>query len=658
MSRRHVPGANLALKVALSLVLGGVLSGCAAPRVPQGPTVLPLSEPPRPLSLHPQAPPEPPRETWRLDPTQPPATRPMAAGAIVAPRLKINISLDNAPIAAAADAVLGEALGRSYRVDPGVQGNVSVRLIGDLTEAEVLGLFDQALRSTGAAMTAGSGGSIAVVPARNAPAFSSVAPGEGGPTAYLTGGLAVYRARHLGAAEIAKLLEPLAEGGARVRADAAREQIYISGSPAMVGSLTRAAGIFDVDWLAGRSVQFYPMRRAAAKAVADDVQKVMGGASGPVGSQVELIVIDRLNALIVAAKSPELLDQTLVWVQRLDQSAEPSDRRLRVVRLSNLSATDLAKTLAELFARAPVPGTVAGPNRPRADGSLTADERSNSILMFADDAEYQSLLEVVRQLDVPAPQILIEATVAEVTLNNQLKYGVQAFLDGGKLTGGLSASDSAVGASGFPGLSLRYLNGDFRAVLNALSTVTDVELISTPRILVTANETATLQVGDQVPVITQSSQNTDVNSRVINSVVYRDTGVVLTVTPRVGEGGRIFIDIAQEVSDVTDTVSSNIDSPTIQQRRFNTHIQVDDGQVVALGGLLRSGRTRGAAGLPILSRAPIIGGLFGQTTRNDRQTELVVFLKPQLIVTRSEADRVTDEIAARIKALGFGREGR
>jgi len=643
--------------VALSAL--ALLSGCAAPRVPHGQVTLPVAVPPHPANPRPEAPPEAPREGWRMDAAQPPVTRPLPPNTIVAPRLKINIALEQAPIAAAADAVLGEALGRSFRVDPTVQGVVSIRLIGDLTEAEILAQFDQALRATGAALTGGAGGGVAIVPARSAPTFSSVTPGDGSPVAYLTGGLAVYQARNLGAGELAKLLEPLAEGGARVRADPGRQQVYLSGSPSMVGSLARAAAIFDVDWLAGRSVQFYPMRRAAAKAVADDVQKVMGGAAGPVGSQVELIVVDRLNALIVTAKSPELLDQTLQWVQRLDQPAEPSDRRLRVVRLTNLGASDFAKTLSELFARAPTPGSVVGPNRPRADGAITADDRSNSILMFADDAEYQSVLEIVRQLDVPAQQIMIEATIAEVTLNNQLKYGVQAFLDSGKLTGGLSASDSAAGATGFPGLALRYVNGDFRAVLNALSTVTDVELISTPRILVTANETATLQVGDQVPIITQSSQATDTsNARIVNSVAYRDTGVVLTVTARVGEGGRIFIDIAQEVSDVTDTVTSGIDSPTIQQRRFNTHIQVDDGQVVALGGLLRSSRTRGATGLPILSRAPIIGGLFGQTTRNDRQTELVVFLKPQLVETRSEADRITDELAARIKALGFGRAGR
>lgn len=644
--------------LALSL-LASALSGCAAPRVPHGPIVLPASAPPHPANPRPEAAPEAPREGWRQDAAVPPTTRPLPPNAIVAPRLKINIALERAPIAAAADAVLGEALGRSFRVDPGVQGEVSIRLVGELTEAEILAQFDQALRASGAALAGGVGGGVAIVPVRSAPTFSSISPGDGSPVAYLTGGLAVYQARNIGAAELAKLLEPLAEGGARLRADPGRQQVYISGSPAMVGSLARAAAIFDVDWLAGRSVQFYPMRRAAAKAVADDLQKVMGGASGPVGSQVEVIVVDRLNALILTAKSPELLDQTLSWVQRLDQPAEPSDRRLRVVRLTNLASADFAKTLSELFARAPIPGTVVGPNRARSDGAITADERSNSILMFADDAEYQSVLEIVRQLDVPAQQIMIEATIAEVTLNNQLKYGVQAFLDGGKLTGGLSASDTAAGASGFPGLSLRYLNGDFRAALNALSTVTDVELISTPRILVTANETATLQVGDQVPIITQSSQATDTsNARIVNSVAYRDTGVVLTVTARVGEGGRIFIDIAQEVSDVTDTITSGIDSPTIQQRRFNTHIQVDDGQVVALGGLLRSSKTRGATGLPVLSRAPIIGGLFGQTTRNDRQTELVVFLKPQLVETRSEADRITDEISARIKALGFGRAGR
>jgi general secretion pathway protein D len=255
--------------------------------------------------------------------------------------------------------------------------------------------------------------------------------------------------------------------------------------------------------------------------------------------------------------------------------------------------------------------------------------------------------------------VLIEATVAEVTLNDTLRFGVQWFIDtGGGGSIAFSTGEDASVPSSFPGLSVRYLGGDYRFVLNALSSVTDVQVLSTPRILVLANETANLQVGDQVPVVTQQAVGIDEDSRIINSVEYRDTGVVLKVTPRVGDRGRMFIEIEQEVSEVAGTTTSDIDSPTIQQRRFNTHVQVEDGQVIALGGLIRSNNNVGDTGVPLLKDLPVLGGLFRARNRTTRQTELVVFLRPRIVRTRNDAEAVTEELAGRLEALGMRRDAR
>ncbi len=245
---------------------------------------------------------------------------------------------------------------------------------------------------------------------------------------------------------------------------------------------------------------------------------------------------------------------------------------------------------------------------------MTADPRTNALILLADDAEYRNVLDIVRELDAPPPQVLIEATIAEVTLNDRLRFGVQWFLDDGDLTGGFSSGSNDDAAPSFPGFSLRYANLDVRAVLNALSTVTDVQLVSTPRVLVLSNETAELQVGDQVPIITQTAVGLNDDSRILNSVQYRDTGVVLSVTPRVSESGRMFIEIEQEVSEVAGTTTSDIDSPTIQQRRLSTRIQVEDGQLVVLGGLLRSSTNLGDTGVPYLSRIPGLCSGRGTTT--------------------------------------------
>jgi general secretion pathway protein D len=290
---------------------------------------------------------------------------------------------------------------------------------------------------------------------------------------------------------------------------------------------------------------------------------------------------------------------------------------------------------------------------------VTADPRSNSVILYASDAEYQNLLQIVRRLDVPPPQILIEGTVAEVRLNDKLNLGVQWFLQNDpKVSGGYATVGNGNLNLTFPGLSLQYLGPDFKVVINALSSVTDVEVVSTPRLLVLANETATLQVGDQVPIITQSATGDQQNSLTVNSVNYRDTGVLLTVTPRVGEGGRIFIDIEQEVSDVSETTTSDINSPTISQRKFRTQIAVDNGQVIALGGLIRSTRTKGDSGVPLLSQIPFAGALFRERANVKGRTELVVFLKATLVRDRADADRVTKDIASGLTTLGFGRDRR
>jgi general secretion pathway protein D len=658
---------------AAMLALAGV-AGCAdMATTTSGRPTLPHASPPKPpppdapATTAPENPAE--LEPWREEAAKPPlaANAPQTALRTPAPRVTISVTLDRAPIAAAAEAVLGDALQRSYRVDPAVTGEVSVKLVGEMTEADILTTFDQALRSSGAALIDSPGGGVAVVPVKDAPVFSMPADDQSTPAAEVAGGIAIYGARNLGAEEIVKLLTPLAQGHADVRADEAQEHVFISGDPATVNALARAAALFDVDWLRGRSFEFYPLRYASAAAVSDDVEKVLGGHDGPIGSQVELITIDRLNAIIVAAKSSDLLDQTVHWIQRLDQPASPSEQRLRVVRLDNLVATDFVKTISDLFARAPVAGSVVGPNRPGSMASVTADPRSNSVIMYADDAEYQSLLSIVRQLDVTPPQVLIEATVAEVQLNDQLQFGVQWYLQSlpsvaGGFLAGTAASGTATPVAGsppispsFPGLNLTYMGTNVQVALNALSTITEVQLLATPRMLVLANDTATLEVGSSVPIITSSSSGIQANSLVVNSVDYRDTGVVLTVTPRVGANGEIYIDVQQEVSDVAATTTSDIDSPTIEQRKFHTQIAVESGQVVAIGGLIQTNRTKTQSGVPGVSQIPLLGALFRQRQDTHTRDELVVFLKPTLVRSRSEADAITDELAASLRSAGYGR---
>jgi general secretion pathway protein D len=170
--------------------------------------------------------------------------------------------------------------------------------------------------------------------------------------------------------------------------------------------------------------------------------------------------------------------------------------------------------------------------------------------------------------------------------------------------------------------------------------------------MVLNNHTASLDVGDQVPVVTASSTSTiGTNAPIVNSVDYRDTGVILKVTPRVNAGGLVLLDIDQEVSDVATTSSSTINSPTIQQRKFSTSIAVQDGQTVALGGLIRDNATRGRSGVPFLNAIPFVGWLAGQQLKTENRTELIILLTPRVVRTATDADAVTEELRRKIQAI-------
>lgn len=652
----------------------GLLTACETPRaIRPDLAVIPLNRPAAPAEA---SPPIEAREiddmSWRIENA---ALAPAAPAVQSSPSRTFNVVFDQAPIAAIADAVLGQSLRRSFRIDPSVQGTLTYSLTGRMNEAQALSSLDRALRSVNAALIA-EGAGYAIVPSAQAGRLSAPPVFAQGAADGLAGS-AVYQARSIGAAEIARLLEPLAGEAATVRADPGREQVYISGDPTTVNALIRTARSLDVDWLQGKSLQFFPVRYATPADIAADIRQVFGGPDGPLGNQIQFIELSRLNGLLVIARSPDGLDRAAEWIGRFDRAPAPASRRLRSIPLANLEAEQFVTTLSALLGtggasstpeapaagQAPPPTPAAGAAS-TADASavsmgstgglrITADARTNALILLADDAEYRNVLDIVRELDAPPPQVLIEATIAEVTLNDRLRFGVQWFFDDGDFTGGFSSGSDDDAASSFPGLAIRYLNLDVRAVLNALSAVTDVQLISTPRILVLSNESAELQVGDQVPIITQTAVGLNNDSRILNSVQYRDTGVVLSVTPRVTESGRMFIEIAQEVSEVSGTTSSEIDSPTIQQRRLSTRIQVEDGQLVVLGGLLRSSRSLGDTGVPYLSRIPALGALFRTRDTTQRQTELVMFLRPTVIRARSDIDAITDEMVGRLQALGL-----
>jgi general secretion pathway protein D len=286
---------------------------------------------------------------------------------------------------------------------------------------------------------------------------------------------------------------------------------------------------------------------------------------------------------------------------------------------------------------------------------IVADDSKNAILMEATLADYRRIMKVIATLDVVPNQVLIDATIAEITLNDDLKFGVRWSLQGKAAS--YSFTDDASGALGsvFPGFSYALKAANIAASLNALNAITEVNVVSSPSLTVAANKTAMLQVGDQVPITTQSAINTVVTGGpVVNSVSYRDTGVILSITPRINKSGRVLLDIEQEVSSVVPTTSSDINSPTIRQRRVRTTVMLNDGEGLALGGMIQTNKSVSKTQIPIIGDLPGLGNAFKQKDNQIAKTELIIIITPHVIRNLEEARAVTDEFRRELSISNKG----
>jgi general secretion pathway protein D len=281
--------------------------------------------------------------------------------------------------------------------------------------------------------------------------------------------------------------------------------------------------------------------------------------------------------------------------------------------------------------------------------SVSSDETNNAIVVYSTGRQFGIIKDALHQLDVAPLQVVIEAAITEVSLTKELQFGVQWLLKTGVGNVGFSQGTDANPTQVFPGFSYITSGNEITATLNALQSITTVRVISAPKVMVLNNHTASLQVGDQVPVSTGNlATGGTTEPTVVNEIQYMPTGVLLTVTPRVNDSGLVLLDIMQEVSDVKKTTSSNLDTPTIGDRKFTSSIAVHDGQTIALGGLIRDNNSHGRDGIPFLSQIPYLGSLFGSTDNTDDRVELLVLLTPRVIRNAQDAKTITDELKEKI----------
>ncbi len=306
------------------------------------------------------------------------------------------------------------------------------------------------------------------------------------------------------------------------------------------------------------------------------------------------------------------------------------------------------------------PGAAANVNKMR----IIANRTNNALLIYATSTEYSVIEGMLRKIDVIPLQVLIEATIAEVDLNDQLQYGTQFFFKADHVANTLGPSSINSNLPAIPGINmLNYPSSSPYFILSkapnfalaALAEVTKVKILSAPEIMVLDNQPARLQVGQQVPVLTGTATSTlAAGAPVVNSVDYHETGVIMQVTPRVNTGGLVTLDLAQEVSDVAAAATNTVQgSPTFDDQVFRTRVAVQDGQTVGLAGLIRDNSSQGNTGLPFLKDIPLLGTLFSTQGNSRMRAELLVLITPHVVRDQRDARALTEDLRSQLINAGL-----
>ncbi len=282
---------------------------------------------------------------------------------------------------------------------------------------------------------------------------------------------------------------------------------------------------------------------------------------------------------------------------------------------------------------------------------IIPDPENNSLLIYATAEEDDRISAMLDQVDVAPVEVRIDATIAEVDLTGALQYGTQFFFKSGGINAVLSQGTSAALATNFPGFVLSGHGGNAAPLaISLLQAVTKVNVLSSPELMVLDGQSASLQVGDLVPYLTQSSQSTlSSGAPVVNSIDYRETGVILQVTPHVGSDGLVTLDVSQEVSGVAPSVTTaGISSPTFSDRAVSSRVAIQDGETIGLAGLISDSDSHENQGVPFLKNVPLLGDLFATQNNNRTRTELLVLITPHVIRTESDAAALTADLRAEL----------
>ena len=625
----------------------------------------------------------------------------------------VALNFERASIREVVKVVLGDVLKENYTVEPGVEGEVTINSSDPIARDALIPTLESLLQTQGAVLYRDDTGKYRVAARANLkgrgfmPSTGQVKPGYS---------MQVVSLRYIPAAEMQKILEPLASPDAFVRVDPNRNMLVLAGTSSELSNLMATIKTFDVDVLKGMSVGLYRVKNVEASVVAKNLDALFGeSGNSPMAGMIKIMPIEHMNSIMIISANPDYLKDMKDWVDRFDQVSPTAGQQLFVYQVQNGDAEHLAEMLNQIFGNkksgssklpsgsssssslAPglQPATVGGSGNNSASGAngqmgatpepaktmlgggssssgsgieglnidpdaevrIVADKLNNSLMIMCTNDTYQQILEALKQIDTMPMQVQVEASIMEVRLTDGLEYGLQWYFKNsmaGKNGKGMLDLDSSSGLSAaVPGFSYS-LTGSDGAITGVLNALAKKSKL---RVL---SSPSILVLDNQTASIRVGDQQpvftgstTTDGGVVTQNVQYKDTGVALQVTPHVNSNGLVKMELQQDVTDV-----GEIDSATGQrsflQRNIKSNIAVKSGETIVLGGLIRDNSTDGKSGVPILSDAPVVGNLFSGSSRSGARTELLVLITPTAIKNQRDLSKTGEEMRERMKRLMDG----
>ena len=613
-----------------------------------------------------------------------------------------SLNFDDADLGEVAKVILSDILGQNYVLSPKVVGKVTLQTTEALSKEELIPTLEMVLRMNNAALVK-DGRIYHIEPTAEALFVSNIASSKIG---YQT---RVIPVRNVAVQDVADIIKPLVHEKTILNVDGSRNIIVASGTADEIARVVDLVSTFDIDLLKGRSFGLFSLAHVDPDTVIKELEGIFHQkAKDDESAFFQFMPIQRLNAVLAVTHQGRYLKDIENWVFRLDRANTASGGGgVNVYKVQHANAEELANTLNEIFTGAQkkstsakvAPGQTAAAisNKTPTDTAATdgtavksnsssiagkgtakvanvdnvriiADKANNAVVIVATAQEYAVIRPIIEQLDILPLQVLIDATIASVKLTDNLQYGIAWYLQHGSTTvggavGGISgasianAGAAAVAAVATGGLSAVYSSSAVNALLSTEAGKGNVNVISSPSLMVLNNQKAKINVGDQVPIQTASTQlpttsGTTAGLLTSNSIQYKDTGVTLEVTPRVNANGIVIMDVHQIVSSVIPVTSAvGIQSPTINKKEIDSSIAINDGETIVLGGLIDDNNAMNKSGIPLLYDLPWIGSLFGSTSYTRTKDELVILITPRVVKSKQDSRQISDEFKRKLTGI-------